>query len=435
MASPGPDRLRRGVSVAGLTIYGIGGMLGGGIYALIGKVAGEAGSLAWLSFVVAMVVAAPTAVSYLVLAARFPRSGGEAHYVLRAFDAPPLAALIGWLVALSGLVSMAALSVAFAGYARELVPAVPGPVVIAAFLIGISAINLRGIGLTTGINVLFTIIEVSGLVIVIVVGSMLVFGDGAEAATAAPATVAAPGAWAVMQGALLAFYAFIGFEDMVNLAEEVERPERAYRWAIPLALVVVSAIYVAIAAIATRAVPIDVLAASPAPLGEVVERGVTWSSAHLFDIIALFAVANSALLNAVMASRLLYGMGVEGLLPSWFAAVNDRYRTPHRSIGVVLALGLALALTGSLALLAGTTGLILLLVFATVNAALVVILGRGPGLVAVPRAIPILGVVLSLAMVTTARWTSAAIAGGAVVLGGILALVATRGLRRRRHQA
>jgi basic amino acid/polyamine antiporter, APA family len=433
MASAGPERLRRRVSRAGLTIYGIGGMLGGGIYALTGEVAGRAGSLAWASFVVAMVVAAPTAISYLVLATRLPRSAGEAHYVRDAFGSPTLAALVGWLVALSGLVSMAALSVAFAGYARALVPAVPTPAVIVAFLVGISAINLRGIRLTTGVNILFTAIEVFGLVIVIVVGSMLVFGGGAEPAAAAPAS--APGAWGVMQGALLAFYAFIGFEDMVNIAEEVERPERAYRWAIPLALIVVSAVYVAIAALATQVVPIEVLAASDAPLSEVVERGLSFSSAELFNVIALFAVANSALLNAVMASRLLYGMGGEDLLPRWFAAVNDRYRTPHRSIAVVLALGLGLALTGSLAFLAGTTGLILLLVFATVNAALVVILGRGPGALAVPRAIPVLGVVLSLAMTVTARWTSAATAGAAIAVGAVLALVATRGLRRGRGRA
>lgn len=424
MERAGSHTLRRSVSVGGLTLYGIGGMLGGGIYALVGAVAGEAGSLAWASFVVAMMVAAPTAMSYVALASRFPRSGGESHYVQQAFGRPRLGVLIGWLVALSGLVSMATLSVAFAGYVVNLVPEAPAAPVVAAFIAGLSLINLRGIRFTSGVNILCTVIEVSGLVIVIVAGAAFLFGGGGGAAGAGPRGADPASAWGVAQGGVLAFYAFIGFEDMVNLAEEVERPRRAYRMAIPLAFAAVSAIYVIVAVLATRTVPLDVLAGSTAPLGEVVSRGLPALPGQMFDTIALFAVANSALLNCVMASRLLYGMGSDGLLPRWFAVVNQRYGTPHRSIAVVFALAVTLALTGSLAFLAGTTGVILLLVFATVNASLFALLGRGRARwMTLPRAVPAVGVVLSLTMIAAAQAGSLAVAAAAVALGLGLALV------------
>jgi amino acid transporter len=418
MERTGSHTLRRGVSVGGLTVYGIGGMLGGGIYALVGAVAREAGSLAWASFVVAMVVAAPTAMSYVALASRFPRSGGEPHYVQQAFGRPRLGVLIGWLVALSGLVSMATLSVAFAGYVANLVPGAPAAPVIAAFIVGLSLINLRGIRFTSGVNILCTVIEVSGLVIVIVAGAAFLFGGSGSDAGAGSSGADPASTWGVAQGGLLAFYAFIGFEDMVNLAEEVERPRRAYRLAIPLAFATVSAVYITVAVLATQTVPLGVLAGSTAPLGEVVSRGLPELPGQLFDVIALFAVANSALLNCVMASRLLYGMGSDGLLPNWFAVVNRRYGTPHRSIGVVFALSVTLALTGSLAFLAGTTGTILLLVFATVNASLFALLGRGPARWVSPRrVVPAVGAVLSLAMIATAPAGSLAVAAAAVALG------------------
>lgn len=401
-----PQKLRRSLSVGGLTAYGIGGMLGGGIYALVGAVAAKAGHLAWVSFAVAMLVAAPTAMSYLVLASRYPKSGGEAHYVQRAFGVPRLSMVIGWLVALSGLVSMATLAVAFAGYARELVPAAPTSALVVAFLIGLGVINWRGIRLTSGINILFTLVEVSGLIVVIIAGALFVFGNG-EGGTAVNSVVrVGGGTWGIIGGALLAFYAFIGFEDMVNVAEEVVEPERAYKRAIPLALVCVSCVYMAVSYLATETVPVAELAASSAPLAEVVERGIPSLSVSVFDAIALFAVANSALLNCVMASRLLYGMSHQGLMPRWLGVIHRRYRTPHRATALVVLAAMLLALTGTLTVLAGTTSTILLIVFAVTNAALLVLLGRKDSgdrdQARCPRIIPAAGVVLSLALMISA---------------------------------
>ena len=295
-------RLRRGP--AALTVYGVGGMLGGGIYALVGQVAANAGTRSWLAFALAMLVAAPTALVYAELAGRFPKSGGEAWFCQVAFERVAVARLVGWAVLLSGVVSMATLARAFAGYVADLAPGAPAWLVAPAFLAGLAAINLRGIRLSSLANVVCTVVEVAGLVVVVLAGALLLAGGASVRAESPPP----PAGLGVLQGAALAFYAFIGFEDMVNVAEEVRRPARAYARAIPTALVAVGCVYGAVAWSSTAAVGPAVLAASDAPLSEVVAASALPIPRPAFSVVALFAVANSALLNSVMASRLTYGM-------------------------------------------------------------------------------------------------------------------------------
>jgi APA family basic amino acid/polyamine antiporter len=445
-------RLRRALGLPALTAYGVGGMLGGGIYALTGVVAGEVGRLAWVAFAVAMLVAAPTALSYAELAARFPRSGGESIFTQRAFGSDRVALLMGWTVIFSGIVSMGTLSHAFAGYLDSLVPGLPRWAVAAGFLAVLGAVNFWGIRLTSGTNVLFTGIELTGLLIVVAAGLAVVFDGPAGASAPAVAGGAGgegglPGALAVLSGATLAFYAYIGFEDMVNVAEEVRRPRRAYPWAIPLALLIVGATYMAVVSLSTAAVSPAALAESSAPLQEVVAAGFPAIPGPVFAAIALFAVANTALLNFVMASRLAYGMAGQRLLPAWLAAVHPGRRTPHRAIAVIFLVALALTLTGTLETLAATTSLLILAIFFVVDGALVWIkLGRAAGEVErieggaaseregeasedrvfrVPIAVPAAGMIFALALMPFGPIESA-LTAAAVVAAGLALLLLRR---------
>lgn len=424
--------LRRELGPRALAVYGIGGMLGGGIYALVGEVAGLAGSWSWLSFLLAMVVAAPTALVYAELAARHPRSGGESLFAKVAFGGETAPLLVGWMVLLSGIVSMAALARAFAGYVQDVLPGVPTSGLVVAFLAGLGLVNLRGIRLASAANILCTIVEVSGLVLVVVAGAAFFAGDQPAPPPVTPGT-APVGALAVVHGAALAFYAFIGFEDMVNVAEEVRQPRRAYPVAIPLALVFVGVLYAVVVFVATAAVPPADLASSAAPLTLVVERGADRVPSEAFALVALFAVANTALLNFVTASRLAYGMSNEGLLPGWVGSLHRSRRTPHRAIAAIFVLALSLALSGGVGFLAGATSFLLLTVFFTMNLALVHIRREGDDTTQgfrCPAYVPWTGMALSAGLAFFVP-SKAILAALAIVAGGVLVAVAMRGLRRR----
>lgn len=373
----GPPRLRRTLGFWALASYGLGDILGAGIYALMGKVAGVAGSRAWLSFCVSLVAASLTALSYSELVARFPRSGGESTYCLQGFRSPLVSTVIGWLVFCAGTLSLSAIAVVFAGYLGGWKTGMSEGVVVALFIAVLGAINFRGIRESSVANIVCTVIEASGLVIVIVVG-LRFLAETAPAST--QASMGGSGDWsAVMRGAALAFFAFIGFQDMVNVAEEVEEPGRNFPRAILTALAVAGLTYVGVAWIATRVIDPAALGDSSAPLTDVVRRAADERVVEVFPVIALFAVANTGLLNFVMASRLLYGMADQQLLPARIARIHPERRTPHWAIATVLVVALALALSGSLGYLAGATSTLLLLVFAVVNAALVGVKWRERG--------------------------------------------------------
>src|SRR3989338_2642128 len=215
--------LKRSIGTFALIAYGVGDILGAGIYALIGKVAGMVGEAAWISFVIAFVVASLTGLTYAELSARFPRSAGAALFSLAAFKNKSFSYLVGFLVLLSGIVSMATVSQAFAGYLNALSPNLSNPVVIVAFFLVLAAVNFWGIRESSVTNLICTVIEVTGILIVIVAG-MRFFGK-ADYLNVTPSSGISVHT-AILQAGVLAFYAFIGFEDLVNLAEEVHEPEK-----------------------------------------------------------------------------------------------------------------------------------------------------------------------------------------------------------------
>lgn len=399
-----PTRLRRGLGFWTLVVYGVGDILGAGIYALVGKVAGVAGNSSWIAFSVALGAAALTALSYAELGSRFPKSGGESHFCQQAFHSPGIALLIGWLVVCSGVVSMAAVSHAFTGYLLGLFPSAhpaANYVVITTFLLILAGVNFWGIRQSSMANIACTVVEVSGLLLVIVVG-VLFLADNQPPPPRAAIDDVGQSWWFVAQAAALAFFAFIGFEDMVNVSEEVESPARNVPAAILTAVAIAGTIYIAVVFIATSVVPPDQLAEGNAPLLKVVHRAAPQFPLWLFSLIALFAVANTGLLNCIMGSRLLYGMSEQRLLPTILGRVHPRTQTPHWSIVTILVAATVLAMSGRLLYLAGTTSVLLLLVFATVNVSLVVIKVRLPkqsGVFHIPFPVPLLGALASLILI------------------------------------
>ncbi len=389
--------LRRTLGLPLLTLYGLGNILGAGIYVLIGKVAGFAGTSTTLAFVVAMVTAAVTAFSYMELAGRYPVSASVSVYLHRAFGKRWLSTVIGLAMVGGGVASAAALAQGFAGYLRAFVP-VSTLVSSVGLLMLLGAIAIKGIGESATAAAALTGLEVLGLVLVIWFGRRA-FGE------VEPATVLAidpaVGVGGLVAGAFLAFYAFIGFEDMVNVAEEVKNPSRTMPLAILFALLASTVLYLLVVVVATALVPPADLAASEAPLTLVFER----SGAHhgqVLSVIGLIAAMNGVIVQIVMGSRILYGLAQEGWIHRGFGRVHRSLRTPVRATLAVLAAMVAGTVLLPLVSLAQLTSLLVLIVFTLVNASLIVIKRRHPehgGYIDVPTAVPYLGVALCLGTV------------------------------------
>lgn len=398
--------LARTMGLWALIIYGVGDMLGSGVYALVGKVAGIMGNAAWLAYIVAMFAAALTALSYASLTSRYPRAGGAAYFTHRAFAQPFLSYLIGLGVVASGLTSMATQSHAFARYFYGLThettvgTAPPQSFVWCVgifFLVLLTAVNFWGIRQSTWLNLLCTAVEVAGLLIVIAVGAS--FWGKVNLLQLAPAPADSHGLLSAFRpgAAALAFYAFIGFEDMSNVAEEVKNPRRNFPIAVISAVAVVSLLYVAIAITAVSVLPYHTLASSGQPLVDVVKTAAPSFPPIVFSFIALFAITNTALLNYIMGSRLVYALARQGLVPAVLAKIHPARRTPHRAIFVLLLIVLVLVFAGNVAELGSATSVLLLCAFIVVNLSLLVLKnrpGEPVGTLELPRIIPLAGALI-----------------------------------------
>jgi APA family basic amino acid/polyamine antiporter len=391
--------LRRSLSLPVLVLYGLGNILGAGIYALVGAVAGHAGMLTPLAFLIAALLAAFSAASYAELAGRFPRSAGAALYVEQGLGRRWLSVLVGLLVAAVGVVSPAVLFNGFAGYLQVFVTVPEGVAVTLAVLV-IGAVAAWGITESALAASLMTLLEIGGLCVILwVAGDRL--GALPQAVGNATAGLDGAAAGGVLVGAVIAFYAFLGFEDMANLAEEVRRPRRDVPLAMLLTLGVATLLYLGVAGVAVLSVPPEELAASGAPLALVYQR-TTGQAPGFIAVISLFAVVNGALVQIIMATRVLYGMAREGWLSpgvgSFLGRVHPRTRTPLRGTLLVVAGVLVLALWLPMETLAEATSVLVLCMFVLVNLALWRVkrkgLAAGNGL-RVPSWVPALGCVIS----------------------------------------
>lgn len=423
----GEPELRRSIGLTQMVFYCAGSMLGAGIYGLVGKAAGEMGSAVWLGFLVAMVAALLTGLSYASLGSRYPRAGGAAFVTHRAFKNGLLTHVLGLAVACSGLTSIAAGSWVIGQNLTRIPFLAETPVVVLTlgYLLLMTGIVYRGIRESMWFNVVCSIVEAAGLALVIIVGARFWGSTDLLATPANPAggdfTAIPP--LLIIQGAVLTFFSFVGFEDSLNVAEEVKNPRRTLPLGLVLGMLLACALYLGVAVTAVSVIPWQDLAAAKAPLADVMAKAAPWFPGWAFVAITIFAVANSALVNYVTASRLLYGMARDGRLPRPLARVHPERRTPYVAIGLLLAVLIALALAGDIAELAAATVLLLLSVFVVVNAALVVLKLRKDEPKAgfeVPVLVPIAGGLTCLGLLL-ARLASGDIV--APVIAGVLLLI------------
>ena len=377
-----PNELKRVMGPGLLLLFIIGDILGTGIYALTGVVAKEVGGVVWLPFLIAFIVATITAFSYLELVTKYPQAAGAALYTHRAFGIHFLTFLVAFTVMTSGITSASTAARAFAenlqkGFGMSTTAALTTVLAI-GFMLLVAAVNVRGVGESVKANVVLTCIELSGLLLVIFVA---VFAMSQGRADFSRVTVfhtpEDKGIFlAVTTATSLAFFAMVGFEDSVNMAEETKEPTKIFPKIMLTGLGITGLIYVLVSMSAVALVPPGELSKEGAtPLLLVVQTGApNLPIGAIFPFISMFAVANSALINMLMASRLLYGMANEGVLPPVLGKVLPGRRTPWVAILFTTALAVGLiTFVGQVSQLGGTTALLLLGVFTLVNISVMVL--------------------------------------------------------------
>ena len=381
--------LKRNIGLGLLVFYGVGVMVGAGVYVLIGAVAGAAGIYAPVAFMLAGVVAAPTALAYSELSSRIPEAAGEAAYVEASFRRAWLVALIGFVVVLVGAVSAGTVMRGGVGYLGGIVNIDP---VVASLLLGflLIAVAIWGAFESLAVAAFFTIVEVLGLVVVSAAG---LIAEPSVDWVQQP-SVELTG---ISAGAVLAFFAFIGFEDMVNMAEETHEPQKTMPKAIIISLLVTTLLYALVSYAAVRTVSITALANNEQPLALLWEES-TGRSAAFLSLIAVVAAMNGILAQMVMASRVLMGLGRRYNSMRWLARVYPRFGTPALATLLIGVVVIVISVLAPVKVLAEITSSLLLLVFIIINASLLILKRQSAheGF-SVPQWVPLFGCIASAA--------------------------------------
>lgn len=361
-----PDNLRRRLGLALLVLYGIGITIGAGIYVLIGSVAGEAGKYAPWSFLLAAIVMGLTVASYAELSTRFPVSAGEAAYIKAAFGSRSLSILTGLLTICIALVSSAAVALGSAGYIQQFI-GLPRDLIVIVVVTVLGLVAIWGILESVLLASLFTLIEVGGL------GAIIALAVHADVPFVEPLTsfppLDIPVVFGILSGSLLAFFAFVGFEDLVNVIEEAKEPKRDVPRAMLFTLIISAALYMLVAAVAVTSMPLERLSVSPAPLSLVFHE-MSGASPAVISLVATVATLNTILAQMTMAARVMFGMARDGDLPVSFAKVNPVTGTPVIATVCIMLIVIPLALVVPFVWLAESTSVGTLIVFGFVNVAL-----------------------------------------------------------------
>lgn len=443
--------LKRVMGPGLLLLFVVGDILGTGVYALVGDVAGEVGGAAWLPFLVAFAVATVTAFSYLELVTKYPQAAGAALYAHKAFGIHFVTFLVAFVVMCSGITSASTASRAFSANFFEGIgvaePSKFGVALLAlGFMAALAAINFRGVGESIKLNVVLTIVEITGLVAVIMVGMWAFSGGDVDFSRVVAFDTADQKNtfMAVTAATSLAFFAMVGFEDSVNMAEETKDPVKTFPKILLSGLSIAGIVYILVSIVAVALVPVGELQASDTPLVEVVKAGAPGLPIdEIFPFITMFAVSNTALINMLMASRLIYGMARQHVLPPGLGVVHPTRRSPWAAIifTTVIAFGLIIyvstaASDNAISVLGGTTSLLLLAVFAVVNVAVLVLrrdVRQAGGHFKTPTVLPVIGFVVSLYLVTplSGRPAQQYLVAGALVIIGIALFFVTQLINRQ----
>lgn len=393
-----PANLKRSLNLPLVTFYGIGTILGAGIYVLVGKVAGFAGMFTPFAFLMALLLAGFSAFTYAELSARFPKSAGEAVYVHEGLGWRYLSIIVGISISFASIISVATLLHGFVGYFQVYL-GLPAALVIIIVGLSIGLIVAWGITESVLIATVMTLVEMGGLILIVWVAR----DSFVHLPTQLPEMIPPlewP-AWAgILMGGFIAFYAFIGFEDIVNVAEEVRNPRHTLPRAIILALIIITLFYLLVSVVAVLTISTTRLAETDAPLALIYSH-VTGKSPVLITLISLVAVLNGAMVQVIKASRIFYGMSRQGWIPTALGVVNPRTRTPLRATAIIIGLVLLFALWLPLLSLAKLVSFITLAVFALMNFSLILIKLRTPqpeDILILPMWVPVIGLLLSSTM-------------------------------------
>jgi len=403
-------KLKRRISLFALTVYGVGNVLGAGIYALIGEVLGETGNLSWLAFVLASITGALTGLSYAELSAMFPKSAAEFVYTEEAFKIRILSFILGWIIIFSGILSASTVALAFGGYLSDLIsiPSIFLNIIFAIILVLIlSIINFIGIKTSTRTNILFTLIEVSGLIIIIIIGF---FGKQEPNYFILPSG----SSFAVIFSAVaLIFFAYIGFEDIANIAEEVKEPHKNLPKAIIYSIIITTILYFFTAIAVVSILPYGDIADSDAPLNEVAAEVLGPGGGIAMSFIALFATANTVLIMLIVTSRMMYGMARDKALPKGLSRISPKYRTPIISVLLTMGFTIIPILFGDISLVAHATVIGVLINFILVNISLLALRKKKPDIerpfelkpsIKGFPVIALLGSIICIALLFTFNW-------------------------------
>jgi amino acid transporter len=398
------SKLKQTLSLWQLTFFAVGTMIGAGIYVLVGKVAGIAGMATPFAFLVSAALAGFTAFSYAELSARIPKSAGEVVYVKKGFGLPWLSTVVGWLVITSGVISAASILNGFVGYLDVFVT-FPHWITITLLAVGLGGLAIYGVGESVSLVVGITLLEIGGLIFVVVMaGDSL--GDLPARAPELLPEMNMEGFSIVMAAAFLAFFAFVGFEDLANVAEEARHPRKDLPRAVLMAMVITTTLYVLIALVAVLSLPAEQLANSDAPLADIM--ALKGKNMPLFiSAISLIAVINGALAQIIMGSRVVYGMAENGLAPKLFTYVLPKRQTPLPATLAIVFVIWVLAVAFPIVPLARATSFVILVVFCMVNLSLFRLKLRGPhpeGVVRYPIWFPLAGFILSIAFLGYQIW-------------------------------
>jgi len=394
------NQLLRSLSLVEISFYGIGTILGAGIYVLLGKVANESGMATPSAFLLSTFIVSFSAYSYAHMSRRFPSSAGEAVYIMEGLNSRQLSALAGIAISLGGIVSAATIARGFTGYFAFFSTLQPW-VLIILLVTALTALAAWGVKQSVVMAVITTLLEIAGLALVLVVGSDQIQGKEIPWRQFLPS--ADHNFTSVISGAFLAFFAFIGFEDMVKMSEEVKNPERNLPLGIAIALITSTLLYGAVAIIAVLTLPLPDLANSDAPLALIIERNSSIPP-EIMAAISIIAIINGALIQIIMVSRVMYGMAGQKMAPQILGAVHPRTRTPLIATLLTGIIVVCFALWLPISTLAKTTSSLILVVFALVNFALLVLNYREKTKGITGKLVPAIGTCLCVSFLAFQIW-------------------------------
>jgi APA family basic amino acid/polyamine antiporter len=418
-----PPKLKRRVSLFALTVYGVGNVLGAGIYALIGEVIGITGNISWLAFVLASITGALTGLSYAELSAMYPKSAAEFVYTEEAFKKRILSFILGWIIIFSGILSASTVSLAFGSYLADLINVDSIFVIISygiLLVISLSIINSLGIKTSTRTNIIFTLIEALGLLIIIILGffgkhepNYFVLPSGASFA-------------AIFSAVALIFFAYIGFEDIANIAEEVKNPQKNIPKAIIYSIIITTILYCLTAISVVSILPSSDIADAEAPLNEVAAEVLGPGGGIIMSFIALFATANTVLIMLIVTSRMMYGMARDKALPEKLSEISPNFRTPTIAVLLTMLFTLIPIFFGDISIVAHATVFGVLINFFLVNISLIALRRKKPDLErpfelkpsykGIP-VIALLGSIICVALLFTFDWLIILIQGIIIICG------------------